>query len=144
MTHFIGQIVFVILAKKNQLIPLQVFEIVSKKTLNGEEVNYMLKAGDSEELVNLNSIDGEIFDSLDDARVALTERASKAISRLVENASEKAKLWYGQPHAESPSVMSGLQKQPVAQQNQQGKTTIKLPDGTLAHVTLPDILQWFE
>ena len=45
MIYQIGQILFVVLAKKNQVYPMRIVEVITKKSLKGEEVKYLLQAG---------------------------------------------------------------------------------------------------
>jgi hypothetical protein len=74
---------------------MQVVKEVTEKTLDGEVTTYMLRAGaDPNKTVNIGEIDGEIFDSADNARRVLVERVTQAIAARVEQAVSKAKEWY--------------------------------------------------
>jgi len=47
--YIVGQVLYFVLSKKNQVYPMQVVEIITKKTLAGEEVSYILQAGPEKE-----------------------------------------------------------------------------------------------
>jgi hypothetical protein len=66
--YSIGQVLFVILSKKSQVYPMQVIETITKRTLNGEEVSYVLQAGaEKSSQITLDKVEGEVFDSAEKA-----------------------------------------------------------------------------
>jgi hypothetical protein len=159
MNYAVGQIIFVVLKKQMQIYPMQVVEEITKKTLAGEEVNYVVRGGqDPKTTLMVSEIDGEIFDSSDKARISLTERATKSIEKLVESAVQKSQEWYGPEAFEAPAgdVMASLKKQPSAVVPTQQKpgppprprrgngtpvdegANVKLEDGTIVKVKLPE------
>jgi hypothetical protein len=72
MRYEVGQVLFVILSKKSQVYPMMVVEEITKKTLQGENVNYVLRGGaDPTSTVLLNQVDGEIFESAEEAKKTL-------------------------------------------------------------------------
>ena len=89
--YVIGQVLFVVLSKKNQVYPMQVIEVITKKTLNGEEVSYVLQAGsDKDSKVTLSQVDGEVFNTAEDAKHTLVQRATSQSIKLVDAATRKA------------------------------------------------------
>lgn len=95
MSYSVGQVLYVVLRKEPNVYPMQVVEEITKKTLDGEVTTYMLRAGsDPSKVLALNDIDGEVFDSSDNARKTLIERVSQSINHRVEQAITKAKEWY--------------------------------------------------
>lgn len=95
MSYKVGQVLYVVLRKEPNVYPMQVVEEITKKTLDGEATSYMLRAGaDVSKVVSITDIDGEIFDSADNARKTLIERVSQSIAHRVEQAVNKAKEWY--------------------------------------------------
>jgi hypothetical protein len=93
--YVIGQIIYVVLRKEARVYPMQVIEIVTKKTLEGEAVTYMVKGGTgADQVLPIADVDGEIFDSADKVRHALVERATLSIGQRVDQAVTKAKEWY--------------------------------------------------
>jgi len=96
MNYSVGQIIYVILNKETVIYPMQVIEEITKKTLKGLDVNYVVRSGSSfaSKEILLSEIDGEIFDTPESARVTLIKRATDAIEKLVLTAISKANDWY--------------------------------------------------
>jgi len=139
----IGQILFVVLNKKHQIFPMQVVEMVTKKTLHGEEIKYCLQAGaDKSTMIMLDQLDGEIFLSSDEVRNALITRATSQIHAMILSAEKKAKEWYEKDEKISlvpdkllePTVTYSDAVEPV-----QEESTVVLPDGQVARIRLSSI-----
>lgn len=129
MKYFVGQILYVVLAKKNQVYPMQVVEMITKQTLRGEEKQYILQGGpDVTSKVELSKLDGEIFESAAEVLETLTSRANRQIQKIVENAVSKSEEWYGiskkqEAHPENLEALS-----------ESDFSAVILPDGTKAKV----------
>jgi len=133
--YTIGHIVFVVLSKKNQVYPMQIAEIITKKTLQGEEINYILQAGaDRSSTVSMKDIDGEIFETPEKARQTLVQRATQQINRMIDVALTKSTEWYGASIGEKVEFESLGEKF-----TDDLVETVVLPDGTIAKVKLPNI-----
>ena len=130
--YLIGHIVFVVLSKKNQIYPMQVIEIITKRTLQGEETSYILQAGsDQNSKVGMDQIDGEVFESHEVARKTLVNRASQQINRLIDMAIAKSAEWYNiRPDHQTAVTHDKITNDLM--------DTVILPDGTVAKVTLPN------
>jgi len=146
MQYAIGQVLFAVLNKKSQVYPMQVVEIITKKTLKGQEVQYLLQGGsDRSTTVLLDKVDGEIFDSAEVARKTLVVRATKQIDKLINLAVTKAKEWYQTPETAEPQTIQDLPEfnpdhiidEMPEEQTQQEHTTVMLPDGTVAKIKMP-------
>lgn len=137
--YSIGQVLFVVLTKKSQVYPMQVVETITKRTLNGEEVSYVLQAGaEKSSQITLDKVEGEVFDSADKARKILTHRANEQINKLVDVAIAKSVEWYGiesQPQTihELPEIVP----QPISVEEDVKMVT--LPDGSVVKVKIPKI-----
>lgn len=107
---------------------MMIIEEIVKRTLQGEDVNYVLQGGsDPSTTILLSAVDGEIFESADEAKYVLTTRATAQIEKLVDLAVEKASEWYNtQQGQESPEVMS--------LPNEAETIKVTLPDGTVANL----------
>lgn len=116
-----------------QIYPMMVVEEIVKRTMHGEEVNYVLQGGsDSSTTILLNQVDGEIFESAEEAKYVLTSRATQQIEKLVDAAITKANDWY---HLESRQETSEVFALPAeVEESQQDKIKITLPDGTIANL----------
>ena len=137
MKYAIGQILFVILAKKNQVYPMQIIEVISKRTLSGEETIYVLQAGpDKTSSITLDKIDGEVFDTPDLARQVLIQRATAQINRLVDVAMEKSKTWYGNNESMTAEAYRFERDIFDDEVTSEDSTTVVLPDGSIAKVKM--------
>jgi hypothetical protein len=131
MAYRVGQILFVVLNKKMQVYPMMVVEEITKRTLQGEEMNYLLQGGpDPSITIFLNQVDGEIFESADEAKYVLSSRATSQVEKLVDAAVSKAELWYSTKVQEpSTEVIMSL---PQSVENKDSDVQVELPDGTIA------------
>lgn len=142
MKYAIGQILYVVLSKRNQVYPMQVTEVITKKTLKGEDVSYVLQAGTGDSTVMLHQIDGEVFDSADTARKTLVQRATQQVHKLVDVAVKKAAEWYKDPTpAPQVQTIQGLPDLagPTSYEEDDDASSVILPDGTVAKVNLSSI-----
>jgi len=134
MNYSVGQILYVVLNKKGQVYPMQVVEEITKKTLQGEETTYVLQGGsDPGSRLLIDKVDGEIFNSAEEARSSLVARATSQINKLVSLAVAKSKEWYGKNEefkSEQPSESDPLPNFSVEKE----EVIVKLPDGTKARL----------
>lgn len=143
MMYTIGQVLFVVLSKKNQVYPMQVVETITKRTLRGEEVSYVLQAGsDKNSRVTLESVDGEVFDSSEKARVTLIQRATIQINKLLDVAVSKSSEWYGvneQPQTinDLPDLLPSSARRD--EEIESDVSVVTMPDGSVVKVKLPKI-----
>lgn len=129
MTYNVGQILFIILEKKMQVYPMMIVEEIVKRTLHGEETNYVLQGGsDPTTTILLSHIDGEVFESADEAKYVLTVRATAQIEKLVDFAVSRATKWYDN---NTKNVQQEMQEVMTLSQEQ---VKVTLSDGTVANL----------
>lgn len=171
MSYTVGQVIYIVLNKEARVYPMQIVEEITKKTLEGEVVTYMVRGGaEAAAVVSISQVNGEIFDSIDEASEALKARAIASINKLIAAARQKAEEWYPNAVAVNKSVDSAFMDvptpslpkakakkkfDPVAElQNDLQKeanspaleedSVMMLPDGTkvkVASIKLPDSVQ---
>ena len=167
MSYSVGQVLYVVLRKEASVYPMQVVEVITKRTLEGEVTTYMVKAGaSSEKTLSISEIDGEVFDSSEKAKKVLIDRVTASITQRIDHAVSKAREWYPAGHEEaSDDPMLLIKKatppeRPEKPQRQQKprthrevselaeelraeaeETLVELPDGTKARVKLPPSIQ---
>ena len=120
--YHIGQVIFVVLKKEMRVYPMQIVQVITKKTLEGETVSYVVRGGtDPEAQLLLSDVDGEIFYSATVAREVLITRATASVEKLVTAAVQKAIEWYPNStilmpetaaHQEFSSQLALLKKSP--------------------------------
>lgn len=136
--YVVGQVLFVVLTNKNQVYPMQVVEVITKKTLKGEVVSYLLQAGSDGSTIMLDKIDGEIFDSAEKSRKTLIQRATQQINRLVDAAVKKSTEWYRvAPPEPTMQMIEDLPDFTSRTEHTEEAASVVLPDGTVAKVKLP-------
>jgi len=152
----VGQVLFIILNKKQQVVPVQVTEQVVRRSLNGEEISYSVAVPGREDMKNiaLEQIDGEVFTSIDKLRTQMFEHASSVIDMISSKAVNVAKNRFNyDPDVivsdDALSVSDVLVKQELAPDTQQlpgtrntdneNSVKVDLGDGTVANVKLPEI-----
>lgn len=139
-SYNVGQVLFVVLNKKSQVYPMQIVEIIHKKTLQGDDVKYLLQGGtDKGSRVILDEIDGEIFESAEKARTVLVSRATQQVNNIVNLAIKKSREWYGvqseEKQVETIENLPDLNASSVS--SDAGPTEVMLPDGSIAKIRLP-------
>ena len=137
----IGQVLFVVLSKKNQVYPMQVVETITKRTLDGEEVTYILQAGPAKDTrVSLDKVEGEIFETAEKARQVLVHRATLQINKLVDAAISKSSEWYGGIES-SPQTINDLPDLMTSSQiKDEDESLVTMPDGSVVKVKIPKIV----
>jgi hypothetical protein len=135
----IGQVLFVVLNKKSQVYPMQIVEIIHKKTLRGDDTKYLLQGGsDKNAKIILDEIDGEIFDSAEKARTTLIARATQQVNNIVNLAIKKSSEWYGvQAEEKQIETIENLPDLNTLSASDPSTTEVMLPDGSIAKIKLP-------
>lgn len=135
----IGQVLFVVLNKKSQVYPMQIVEIIHKKTLRGDDTKYLLQGGsDKNAKIILDEIDGEIFDSAEKARTTLITRATQQVNNIVNLAIKKSNEWYGvQAEEKQIETIENLPDLNTLSASDPSTTEVMLPDGSIAKIKLP-------
>lgn len=131
----IGQVVYAIDPRRNRVMPLQIVEEITKRTMQGEETSYVVRV-DAENMANLTDVASEVYETADQVKDAMVKRATTAIVGLIDEAVQNAELWFGHTEVRSPTKRSSPSKKADKQE-----TIVELPDGTKAKVNLPDGFQ---
>lgn len=153
--YAVGQVLYFILSKKNQVYPMQVVEMITKKTLAGEEISYILQAGPEKETkIAFDQVDGEVFDSPDVLRQTLIQRATSQVNKLIDSAVSKSDNWYVRTRptvmpVQTPQTIQNLpdfivkaeQAQSIQSQVDEDESVVTMPDGSVVRVRLPSIMR---
>ena len=130
MRYSVGQVIYVIVSKKGQVYPMRIIEEITKKTLRGEETNYVAQAGaDPATTILVDQIEGEIFVTSAEAKNVLIERATSQIEKIVDNAVAKAAEWYTEKSHDDVEIHE-------LPQPEEEYPTVKLPDGSVARLKI--------
>lgn len=135
----VGQVVYVIMSEENRIVPFQVIEEVTKKTLQGETIIYKVFTGGdaSKKQYVLSDLRGEVFETLLEVKQFLMQNVTNWVNNQVATAQKKAEAWY-KVHASVDSLDDEalvVHSVPAAQEQQSeeddGVSLVELPDGKL-------------
>jgi len=89
MSYFVGQIIYLLNTEKLKVYPVQVVEEITRKSLEGKQITYIVKLPDKEGTnVNLADINAKIFVDDKNLKSFMYENAKKNIDKLVSNANK--------------------------------------------------------
>lgn len=148
----VGQVVYVISAEHNKVLPFQVVEEITRKTLRGDEVHYKVVYGtDQSKTRLLSEIKGELFTSLDDVKTHLMKNVTAWVDGQISAAKKAAGEWYktasmtGLPESEHefPTSLPPEIHQPIASDPHvpdDGETNlVELPDGRVVKARVKQV-----
>ncbi len=132
MKYSIGQILYVLMNRDTKICPVQVIEEITKRSLNGETTNYIVRLGNKNEPISLSDLDGQVFDSIEVLRQTLYDKTIKIIDSVIENSEKRASEWY------TAHEINHEQEVHVTEKNHEDDdAVIVLPDGTKAKIKIP-------
>lgn len=93
--YAIKQVLFVVSDEKQQIIPVQVVEKLTRQTLDGDEIVYKIKDPKGENIYDLNKIKGQIFTDPYIVKDILKKRVLDSIEKMVDMSIKVAKQKFG-------------------------------------------------
>lgn len=112
MSYQIGQIIFVLSNKTQTVLPGIVREEIHYRSLDGENVSYKIAIGpaNKQRVVDLSSVDGEVYGSLDEVREVLINKLTAFVDDLCATTNERVNQWYsaGNKPVSQPSASGRL------------------------------------
>lgn len=78
----VGQIIYVVSNETERIVPVMVTEEIKRKTMQGEELSYIVKHGNNE--VVLSKIPGEVFTSVEASCEFLRKKFEDFLEKQVE------------------------------------------------------------
>lgn len=95
MTYEVGQIIYVLSGESDHIVPMQICEEIRRRTITGEEVTYLIKSGpDQTGTFRLDEIKGKVFNTIEQAKVHLTNNFTQWLDKQVEWTETSQKAWY--------------------------------------------------
>lgn len=89
----VGQVVYIILDKKQQVFPVQIAEVIKKYTLDGEQINYKIllpEKGMEKKFYDLEKLSSKVFETVEQVGEYLTDRFQTQLSSIMEAATIKS------------------------------------------------------
>ena len=101
MRHKVGQIIFVMLRKQRQVLPVLVVEETIKKRIDGETYTYIVQLPNSEETqISLEKLDADIFETIEDVKETMLRSAATTIEKIIISAKTLGTEYFAE-HVES-------------------------------------------
>ena len=144
MSYDVGDVLWIIHQDRPGLVAYRVVEEITKKTLEGELVQYLvLPAAPRAKTVQLESIKGRIFLSKEEAKEALIENATRAIDTIVNKTQNLVdKIFFNNSQIVTPSPSSKQQSSTKQKEElKEGYQWVIMEDGTKVQVKIPEIMK---
>ena len=139
MSYEVGDVLWIIHQDRPGLIAYRVIEEITKKTLEGEKVQYLvLPAAPRGKTVQLESIKGRIFLTKDEAKEALIENATRAIDTIVNKTQNLVdKIFFNNQSLQNTPTPTATPTESL----KAGYQWVTMEDGTKVQVKIPEILK---
>lgn len=147
----VGQVLYVISTEHNKVLPFQVVEEITKRTIRGDEVFYRVVYGtDQTKTKLLSEIKDEIFTSIEEVRQHLMQNVTTWVNTQVEAARKASHTWYKQPDPvglpdDMPStsmIQPSMSNDPHSLNTEDGDTNlVELPDGRVVKARIKGVQQ---
>lgn len=138
----VGSVLWIIHTDRPGLMAYRVVEEITKKTLEGEQIQYLIQpATPKSKTVKLETIKGHVYSDSEEAKMKMIENATKAIDGMVIKIQSNVDRYFNGKTEESikqPSV-SKIQSSPTKLKN--GYQWVELEDGSKAQVKIPEIMK---
>jgi len=87
----VGHILFLLFERKRQVIPVQVTEQITRKTLDGEKMEYIVTLpNEKRATTELSTLGAQVFSTIEDAQDHMVESAKAAIDVMVSKTTQVA------------------------------------------------------
>ena len=144
--YSVGQILYMLLDKSRKVVPVRVVEQVIRKSIDGEEVSYVvLLPSKDKSKIDLSKIDGRPFTSPEEVRKVMMKNASDAIDRMIETSRQISKSAFGsnpEPvndlESETGSLLNSTRSSKGV--NESLITTVDLGNGVKGNIDMSSII----
>jgi hypothetical protein len=130
--HDVGQVLYVVLTKKQKVVPVRVTEQIVRRSISGESIQYLVQVPGRSELIDLNSLGKEIYSTLEEVRERLQENIRKAVEEMIDKAASIAHAAFGSEDISSHDLNSEIP------QNGSSNLQVVLENGQVANVNIDD------
>lgn len=144
----VGSVLWIIHTDRPGLMAYQVVEEITKKTLEGEQIQYLVRAAMSKtKTVRLEQIKGNIYQDAEEAKQKMIENATKAIDGMVQKIQNNVNDVFGvEEESEEPKPVVKKKRSPrksraKAEKLKPGYQWVEMEDGTRAQVKIPEVLK---
>lgn len=142
----VGDVLFVISSKSNQVIPIQVIEEVHSRTLEGEKRTYIVQIGPRGEKppTEIEKLPKPIFRSAVDVQKYMMQNAATAIDTMLKKSLTSSSKWYVKVNvqqgdraaADTVTLDEGAFDSVNQESDDEDVQMVQMPDGTIAKVKI--------
>jgi hypothetical protein len=142
-SYEVGAVLWIIHTDRPGLMAYRVVEEITKKTLEGEQVQYLVQAATPKsKTVRLETIKGAIFKESEEAKMKLIENATKAIDGMVVKIQSLVDKNFNGTKEEPEAKVSKTFPAPRSSHTlKEGYQWMDLEDGTRVQVKIPEIMK---
>ena len=145
----VGQVLYVILKKRQKIIPVQVIEQIVRRTADGEKVQYLVNVPTRPDTIDLDTLGEQVFEDINSVKKTLRKNIFNVIDDMADKAISIAIEHFGldKVHASNSrndTYLEGTPPEVLATDPSDVSSPtdiikIQLDNGQLANVKMPDV-----
>lgn len=137
----VGSVVWIIHTDRPGLMAYRVVEEITKKTLEGEQIQYLVQAATPKsKTVKLESIQGSIFEDSEEAKQKMIENATRAIDGMVVKIQANVDRYFNGKTDKQPTKPVITQSS-TSKELKPGYQWVEMEDGKRVQVKIPEIMK---
>lgn len=142
-TYEVGSVIWIIHTDRPGLMAYRVVEEITKKTLEGEQIQYLVEsATNKSKTVKLESIKGNIYEDSEEAKQKMIENATKAIDGMVIKIQSNVDRYFnGKPEKTINKSEPVIKVKATTSELKSGHQWVVMEDGTKVQVKIPEIMK---
>lgn len=87
----VGQTLYVVMVDKLKVVPVLVAEEVVRKTLQGEEVTYLVCHKEDSDPIDLIRLKGDVYEDLEEVKTLLVDNVTRNITNMCDQVDSRSK-----------------------------------------------------
>ena len=144
-SYEVGAVLWIIHTDRPGLMAYRVVEEITKKTLEGEQIQYLVQsANPKSKTVRLDQIQGDIFEDSEEAKQKMIENATRAIDGMVLKIQGNVDTFFGSTLLEEEDPKPKKQSSRKSKKTEKlkpGYQWIEMEDGSRAQIKIPEVLK---
>ena len=141
----VGSVLWIIHTDRPGLMAYRVVEEITKKTLEGEQIQYLVQsATPKSKTVRLDQIKGNIYEDSEEAKQKMIENATRAIDGMVVKIQGNVDTFFGSTLLEEEPTTPKKQSSRKSKKTEKlkpGYQWIEMEDGSRAQIKIPEVLK---
>tara|TARA_B100000989_G_scaffold290311_1_gene263291 strand:- start:1054 stop:1500 length:447 start_codon:yes stop_codon:yes gene_type:complete len=143
----VGSVLWIIHTDRPGLMAYQVIEEITKKTLDGEQIQYLVQAAvPNTTAIKLEKINGTIYENAEEAKQKMIENATRAIDGIVAKIQNNVDTHFGNQSpaesvAEKPKKRTPRKSKSKQDKLKPGYQWVTMENGVKAQVKIPETLK---